>query len=489
MKIKQLIRVLGSEYTRNKKLEDFEVKGISCNSKQVSDNYIFVAIKGSIEDGNRFITEAINKGAKAIVIQSAGMSDKLSVKIPAILVKDARLALAKLSAEFYGRPSAKIKVVGITGTNGKTTVSYLIETLLETGGLSPAVIGTINYRFNNKVIPSKNTTPGPVELQSMLKKMLRENINYVIMEVSSHSLDQNRIEGVEFHSSIFTNLTQDHLDYHKTLTKYFEAKAKLFKNMKPGSFAVINNDDRYAKKIKKLTRAKIITYGIDSKADLVAKDISLGSLGTEFSVVNKEGEVNLNTKLIGKHNVYNILAAYAWAQTEGFDISAIKSGIEGLSHIPGRLERVDFNGDFAVYVDYAHTEDALSRVLLSLRQIYKKRIILVFGCGGERDKIKRPKMGRRASELADWVIITNDNPRSEDPEQIIRDIKKGLNKKNFCVIPGRFEAIKRSLSLAGAGDVVLIAGKGHENYQIIKDRTIHFDDRETVRECLRSLSY
>ena len=486
MTLAQLIKVLDSDCLDS--LEDFEVSGISCNSKKVQEDFIFVAIKGTDADGHSFIKEAIEKGAKAIIVQSPEFRVQSPDKIPFIVVKNSRQALAKLAAEFYGNPSRKIKVVGITGTNGKTTVSYLIEAILKESGGVPAVVGTVNYRFKDKVIPSSNTTPGPIELQSMLKDMLKEDVHYAIMEVSSHALDQDRTEGINFHSAIFTNLAQDHLDYHKTQENYFQAKAKLFKNIDSGVFAVINNDDKYSEIIKKLTPAEIITYGIDKHSDIVASDIRFDIAHTEFLLVSNNAETNFKTRLIGRHNVYNVLAAVSWAKKEGLDLSIIKSALEKFCLVPGRLERIDSGADFAVFVDYAHTEDALCNVIKTLRQLSKNRVIVLFGCGGQRDKTKRPKMGYAVSELADFAIITNDNPRGEDPKVIIDDIKKGIKKDNFCIIPERKEAIKKSLSLAKSGDIVLVAGKGHENYQILKDRVLPFDDRQVIRECLKSMN-
>jgi UDP-N-acetylmuramoyl-L-alanyl-D-glutamate--2,6-diaminopimelate ligase len=504
MRLTRLIKILDTNSCQ--KLSDFEVKGISCNSKAVKNDFIFVAIRGVKADGNKFILEAIDKGAKAIIVESQSLKTSKSVrKLPRrgqsrkvvksqgninfIKVKDTREALAKLATEFYGNLSLKIKVVGITGTNGKTTITYLIEALLKKSGFEPAVIGTINYRFKNKTIPSNNTTPGPLELQSLLSKMLKEEVTYMILEVSSHALDQDRTEGIRFHSAIFTNLTQDHLDYHKTLKNYFNAKAKLFKNLDTNSFAVINSDDEYSAKLKKITKAKIITYGIKNKADIAASNIRFDCYKTEFLLSTPKFKINLRTPLIGRHNIYNILAAVAWAENEGIDKDAIKSVIEEFSLVPGRLERINFKGDFSVFIDYAHTEDALKNIIKSLRNLSKNRIIVVFGCGGERDKTKRPKMGRVVSELSDYAIITSDNPRSENPEDIIKDIKRGIRKNNYCVILKRIDAIRKSLTLAKRGDIVLIAGKGHENYQILKNRVTYFDDRKAVRKCLQSMNY
>lgn len=485
MKINELIK--SSDNLRiSAKLKNFTIKGISCNSKNILNGYIFVAIKGSRENGNKFIDEAIKNGARLIISQDLKGIPKKTKGAYFIKVNDARKVLADLASNFYDCPSSKLKVVGITGTNGKTTISYLIEAILKEANFNPAVIGTINYHFKNRVLPSKNTTPGPVELQSMLATMLKESVNYVITEVSSHALDQNRIGGIDFHSAIFTNLTQDHLDYHKTIEGYFKAKAKLFKNLSPKATAVLNIDDKYGLRLKRMTRAKIITYAIENKADVCAQNLRFGVSDTEFVLTAKRIKTVIKANLVGKHNVYNVLAAVSWALKEGIDIAVVRRALEKLFSVPGRLEKVDSVADFSIFVDYAHTEDALKNAISSLRSLSKNRIIVVFGCGGERDKTKRPKMGRVVSRLSDYFIITNDNPRSENPAEIIRDIRRGIKKDNYCVIPERKGAIRKSLSLARSGDIILVAGKGHENCQVLKNKTIHFDDREVIRECLRS---
>jgi len=490
MRLAKLLKNIGAQYAGN----DFNVTGISCNSKKVLDNFVFVAVKGVNHDGNNFIEEAVKNGAKAIIAESLGRCafsstmlefGKSEKKIPFIIVKDARQSLAKLAAEFYGNPSQKIKVIGITGTNGKTTTSYLIEALIRESAKTPAVIGTINYRFKDKIISSNNTTPGPIELESMLAEMLREGVDYAVMEVSSHALDQDRTKGVEFHSAVFTNLTQDHLDYHKTIEDYFLAKTRLFKDLPAKSFAVINLDDKYSERLRDLTSTEVVSYGIRQAADVTAKNIKFDVSHTEFVLKSTNKEINLRTRLIGIHNVYNILACAAFGIREGFDLAVIKSAIEKFDSVPGRLEKIKFAGDFSVFVDYAHTDDALCNVISTLRQVANKRIIVVFGCGGERDKTKRPKMGQVVSELADYFIITNDNPRSEDPFDIVSDIKAGIKRDNYCVIQDRAEAINKSLSLAQKGDIVLIAGKGHEKYQILKNKVLDFDDREVVRNSLK----
>ncbi|MBM3246279.1 MAG: UDP-N-acetylmuramoyl-L-alanyl-D-glutamate--2,6-diaminopimelate ligase [Candidatus Omnitrophica bacterium] len=489
MKLGQLLKAIGS-YRSHSPLEDFQVRGISCNSQEVKEDFVFIAIKGNKEDGHRFIPEAIDKGAKVIITQSPRHHVTTSPKeINFIEVEDARKALAKLAAEFYGYPSSEIKVAGITGTNGKTTITYLIEAILKEAGATAGVIGTINYRFKDRAIPSKNTTPGPIELQSMLRDMLKEGAKYAVMEVSSHALDQERAAGIKFSSAVFTNLTQDHLDYHQTLENYFQAKARLFSGMAPGSFAVINNDNEYGRRLKAMTPAQVVSYGIEQPADMTAGNINFDIAHSEFSLISAKDKIRLKTSLIGRYNIYNILAAAAWALEEGIDLSAVKSAIEKFTLVPGRLERINFKGDFSVFVDYAHTEDALKNVIGALRPLARNKLIVVFGCGGERDQTKRPKMGCCVTELADYAILTSDNPRSEDPQKIIDDIKKGISRDNYSIIPERRQAIRESLGRALPGDIVLVAGKGHENYQVLKDKTLHFDDCKVIRECLKSMNY
>ncbi len=487
MKIKSLIKSLNIRQPLEIE-EDFEVKGIACNSQGIKPGYLFVAIKGSKEDGNKFIQEAINNGAMAVVIESTAYALPNTEGVCFIVVDDTRRALAKLAAEFYGHPCEKMKVIGITGTNGKTTVTYLLEEILKASQIHPAVIGTINYRFKNKIIPAKNTTPGSLELQLLFFQMRQEAVEYAIMEVSSHALAQERTEGIKFQSAIFTNLTQDHLDYHLTMEDYFQAKSRLFKDSSSSAIKIINNDDTFGRRIKDEITGSVITYGIENKSDYMAQDLKLGIKVTEFTLLGPRGEEKFTTKLIGRHNVLNILAAVAWADQEGIDSQIIKNAIEKFPGVPGRLERVNCVKDFVVYVDYAHTDDALKNVILSLRQVSSGKLIVVFGCGGERDKSKRPKMGKVVTELADYAIITSDNPRSEDPDEIIKDILRGVHKDNYCIIPDRYEAIKKALSMAKGDDIILIAGKGHENYQIFKDRMVHFDDREVAAECLNALS-
>lgn len=471
------------------KIRDIEITGIACDSKKVSDGSLFVAIKGASQDGHKFIDEAVNKGARIVVHQEPFDACPAGGKAVFIRVKDTRKALGRLAARFYGNPSAALKVVGVTGTNGKTTITYLIENILAGAGFNPAVIGTINYRFNGKAVPAGNTTPGPVDIQSLLADMLKNKVNYAVMEVSSHSLDQDRVEAVRFSHAIFTNLTQDHLDYHGTIDNYFQAKARLFRKMPGGSVSIINNDSPYAKDIVSLTGSRVLTYGLTEQCDVYATDINFNVSGTSFTAHTPRGELDIRSALIGRHNVYNLLAAIAFGVSEKLKTSSISSAIRDFKFVPGRLERIDRGQDFFVFVDYAHTDDALVNVLTALRELSKKRIIAVFGCGGDRDKAKRPKMGKAVSQLADFALITSDNPRSEDPQSIIKDILKGIDKDNYKVVEQREKAIKEALSMARSGDIILIAGKGHETYQITKGRSAPFDDREVVKQCLRSMNY
>jgi len=477
-----------SEIIKNK-----QFKGITCNSKEVSSGYLFIAIKGTRVNASAFIPEAVKRGALAIVAEDEpalqGLIKEYKGRLDFIKVKDARHAAALLAAEFYSRPSASMHVAGITGTNGKTTASYLIEAIVKESGGSPGVIGTVNYRFKGKATPALNTTPGPVELQALLAEMRKGGVTHVAMEVSSHALDQERVGEIDFKSAVFTNLTQDHLDYHSTQEDYFLAKSRLFKGLKPSSFCIINIDDPFGRRLLSLTKAEKATYAIDAEADFSAEGIKFDMQHTQFILRSGSGNTPLKSRLIGRHNVYNTLAAAAWGIKAGIPLEAVKKAMEKFSSVPGRLERIDSRAGFFVFVDYAHTEDALKNVLTTLRELKPKRIITLFGCGGERDKGKRPKMGRVVSELSDYSVVTSDNPRSEDPRQIIKEIIKGIKKDNYCVIEDRKSAVQKAISLAEAGDIVLLAGKGHEDYQVLKSGRVHFDDREVARECLASLKY
>jgi len=482
MRLKNLLSELDLD-----KIPDLEIKGISCDSRKVSENYLYVAVEGNRFDGHNFISQAVEKGAKAIVVQNSPPEADLPLveKIPFFIVKDTRKALAELAAKFYGNPQQKLKFIGITGTNGKTTISYLIEAILRKNKFSVGVIGTINYRLNDEKIYSINTTPGPLELQSLLARMLERKIDYVVMEVSSHALDQERVYGIGFDYAIFTNLSQDHLDYHKNLKDYFLAKAKLFERLKNKSTAIINSDNKFSEELKRKTKAKIYSYGIFNSSNIRAENIEWNLEGMRFNVVGEGFNFKIESELIGYHNVYNLLAAITLSKALGIDTQTIKDGIRDLRCVPGRLERIDTKRGFKAFVDYAHTPEAIKNVLLTLKD-HKRNLICVFGCGGQRDRRKRPKMGEIVSLNSDYFIITNDNPRNEDPNRIVGDILRGIKTKNFEVILDRKKAIKKAISMAEDGDVVAVLGKGHERYQIIDNRRIPFDDRKVIRECLKS---
>ena len=377
--------------------------------------------------------------------------------------------------------------MGITGTNGKTTVTYIIEGIVKAARSQAGVIGTINYRLKGKISPAKNTTPGPLELQRMLREMVRSKVGYAVMEVSSHSLDQGRVDKVLFDVGIFTNITGDHLDYHKTPANYYKAKKRLFDKLKKNGTAVLNINDKKIAALARSLKGSVMTYSVKGAADIAAKDIKLSMNGTSFTMITPGGSFPVNTKLIGIHNVSNILASAAAGFALKIPARYIIKGIESVGFVPGRLEAVEAGQPFKVFVDFAHTEDALFNVLSLLRKIAKKRIVTVFGCGGNRDRTKRPLMGRVACKYSDHVIITSDNPRFEEPSAIIKEIERGIKEKfsNYNIVVDRKAAIDKAFAGALRDDIVVIAGKGHENYQIIKDAVMPFDDREVALCLLR----
>ena len=462
-----------------------EIHGITHDSRKVKDGYVFVAIKGHKLDGHNFVTAALDKGASAIVVEK---KIEVTPRVPQIVVTNTRQALASISSRFYGEPSSKMIVVGITGTNGKTTTSYLTKSIIEASGYKTGLIGTIQYQIGKRVIPAQETTPESVEIQSYLSEMLKSNIKYAVTEASSHALSQHRLDGVSFSSAIFTNLSMEHLDYHENIRDYRTEKLKLVKNLSQEAFSILNADHNTSKHFAECTKSKVIWYGMKrSRADVTAEIIDMSTNSTRILLNSPWGKKIINLKLIGKHNIYNALAAAANGLALGFTIDAIKTGIETLSTVPGRLETLNFGQDFEVYVDFAHTHQALQVILSTLRAITKGRIILVFGCGGDRDRKKRPKMGHIAEKYSDVFWITSDNPRSEDPNNIIYEIQKGVSKEAyFRVQPDRKIAIEEALLEAQKGDVVIIAGKGHEQYQILKNTIIPFDDREVVRQALQN---
>ncbi|MDD5310446.1 MAG: UDP-N-acetylmuramoyl-L-alanyl-D-glutamate--2,6-diaminopimelate ligase [Candidatus Omnitrophica bacterium] len=480
MKLKDLLKdveyKVQSEFPRGL---DIDIKGVSSDSKTIGKDCLFIAVSGTNFDGHKFANEAADKGASAVVLEK---DTALPEGVARIFVRDSRAAAPKIANNFFGRPIEKLTCIGITGTNGKTTISYLMDSIVSAAGHKAGIIGTISYRIGKRLIPATNTTPGPVELYGFMGEMARNGSDHLVMEVSSHALDQNRVGGIDFSAAIFTNLTGDHLDYHKTFDGYFRAKSRLFEGLKDCAYAVINIDDEWGKKLVKVSKGKVVTYGTKLVADYLASDIKLSLDGTRFAVNSPKGDLKVDSKLIGLHNVYNMTAAAACGMSLGFSSGEVKRGLENLTTIPGRLEPVDCGQPFKIFVDYAHTDDALFNVLSALKPLIGKKIIVVFGCGGDRDRTKRPRMGKVASEMADLVIVTSDNPRSEEPEAIIAEITAGISKKNYKAVTDRSKAIEEALSAAREGDCVLIAGKGHETYQVLKNTTVAFDDREIAKK-------
>ncbi|MBF0521659.1 MAG: UDP-N-acetylmuramoyl-L-alanyl-D-glutamate--2,6-diaminopimelate ligase [Candidatus Omnitrophica bacterium] len=483
MKLEQLLQGIYKGHL-DACFEGREISSISCDSRGVTAGTLFVAVDGTQLKGSDFIDSAIEKGAGVIIFGSEVPKKNFKTDVCYLRVDDPKEFLKKITLKFYSNPSLDVRVIGITGTNGKTTTTYLIESILKTVGKASGVVGTINYRVAGQVVPSKNTTPGFIDNQKILAQLREEHIPYCVMEVSSHGLDQGRVDAIDFKQAIFTNLTNDHLDYHGTMEKYFEAKAKLFTSLSSKAVAIINKDDPFADQFMKASSAKVLTYSVDTEADICAKNIHLDVSRMTFELNTPKGKIVISSPFVGKHNIYNILAAASSAFAEGISLEDIKKGVEALHCVPGRLEPVVCGQSFPVLIDYAHTPDALENVLKTLRQFKNLKVILIFGCGGDRDKTKRPMMGKVASRLADFSIITTDNPRSEDPEDIIKQIVAGVEGKNYQVIVDRTQAISEALRIAKRGDVVLIAGKGHETYQIFKDKTIDFDERKVIKDFL-----
>ncbi len=497
MKLRELMRSVGGASVLSPD-PGREVADIAHDSRTVKPGSLFVAVRGFHSDGHRFIPQAVEQGAAAVIAEREDAA-AAAAGIPQIIVKDSREALALLAAEFYDHPSERLSLVGVTGTNGKTTTTYLVKAIIEAAGKSAGLIGTIDYRVGNKVYPAPNTTPESLDLQRLLAEMVRLGATHCVMEVSSHALELGRTLGCTFSAAAFTNLTQDHLDFHETMEAYLQAKLRLFTGLTPGQRAVVNADDPAADRIVKATKAAVITTGMTDRAAVhPAGKIGHGLNGLRFTVETPYGTLQVQSPLVGRHNVYNILTAIGIGTALGFGKDVIERGIQAMKAVPGRLEKVDEGQPFGVFVDYAHTEDALVRLLQALREITGNRIITVFGCGGDRDRTKRPKMGAAALRGSDLVIVTSDNPRTEDPLAIIREIEEGMaqgvktaaaplagEKKPYQVLPDRRAAIAAAIALAQPGDTIALAGKGHEDYQIIGIEKLHFDDREAAREELR----
>ena len=471
---------------------DKDITGITYDSRRVMPGNLFVAVRGEHADGHQFVEAAIDRGATAVVLErDAGLSPRAT----RIRVADTRHTLAMASARFYDQPSQQLKVVGVTGTNGKTTTAFMVKAIMESAGGEAGLIGTVQYQIGQRVIPAARTTPESVEIQDMMRQMLGSGCGSVSMEVSSHALDQQRVAGIDFDVAVFTNLSQDHLDYHGTMDQYFETKVKLFKMLgsrrKQGR-AVVNADNEYGRRlIARLGgESAVVTYGVSSDATIRALDVRVSADGTYFVVRTPRGHMPISLPLIGRYNVSNALAAIGASLSLGIDLTSVERALANLHPVPGRLEHVPVGQDFHVYVDYAHTEDALRNVLMTVSELTKGRLILVFGCGGDRDKGKRAPMGEAASELADFSILASDNPRTEDPWSILAQIEEGFpsgTQSRYQIIEDRREAIERALNIARPGDTVLIAGKGHEMYQEFADTVVPFNDREVVEEYFTNL--
>lgn len=477
----KLSQVLKDVKVKNE-YKDVEIKDITADSRQVEEGYLFVCIKGASFDGHSVAEEMLQKGAAAVVCEhDLGLENQ-------VIVEDTRMAYSPICAAFFGNPADSLKLIGLTGTNGKTTTTFLIKQILENVGKKCGLIGTVQNMVGSEIYPAHYTTPDPYELQSLFRKMVDASCEYCIMEVSSQALAQGRVEGIHFYIGAFTNLTQDHLDYHKTWENYFEAKKLLFKAC---DIAVTNVDDEYGLKIVDGCACKVVTYGVDNmKADYTARNVRFSSEGVKYDLIGEKiGRVNC--PIPGRFSVYNSLSATSVALTLGVDFTDVLEAISKSNGVKGRIEVVPTpNQDYTVIIDYAHSPDGLENIISSLKEIAKGRVVTVFGCGGDRDKTKRPKMGKIAADLSDFCVVTSDNPRSENPSDIIKDILEGMkdSKTPYKVVENRKEAIAWAMKNAKKDDIILLAGKGHETYQILPTGTIHFDEREAVAEVLEELN-
>jgi len=502
MKLAQLLGCLPDALVTGD--SDIEIEALCYDSRRIAPGGLFFALRGVKSEGSEFAEIAVEGGAVAVVAdRPCAVAGVTVVQVP-----NARAAMSLMAAAFYGRPTEGVPVVGITGTNGKTTTSYLIEGILASAGLPPAVLGTISYRFEELSLPAPNTTPESVDLQRILRELTDLGARSVVMEVSSHSLEQHRPDGCLFDVAVFTNLTQDHLDYHLDMESYYFSKLRLFTDLlaptpeKPLRRAVVNLDDPYGPRIARAATAPVLSYSMSGEADLTVAEVDFSVRGIRCRINTPLGEISIVSELLGRFNLYNILAAVGSGLALGLSPDAIRAGIEGHQRVPGRLERVENRHGITVLVDYAHTGDALENVLATLTELKTDRIITVFGCGGDRDKGKRPIMGETAARYSDLAIITSDNPRTEDPQAILNEVRAGaepvspreyhrdelaggFQEKGFAVIESRRAALRTAMLAARPGDIVLVAGKGHEDYQIIGTEKLHFDDREEAAQALR----
>lgn len=466
-----------------------EIEGIYYDSRRVQKNGLYVAVKGARIDGHQFVDQALERGAVALVVENPETHSRATT----LVVEDSRRALADLAFAFYKKPALHLKMAGVTGTNGKTTTAFLLKHICESAGLRSGLIGTVRYQIADRVLPATRTTPESADLQELLAQMVNAGCKAAVLEVSSHALAQERTRGLQWDVAIFTNLTQDHLDFHRTMEDYFEAKASLFTSLtsqpdKHGATSVINLDDRHGEQLVKRLgdSTPVLTYGLAQRADFRGSNYRTEFGGTSFQLDAHGRSYLVRLPLIGRFNVSNALAALAAATSLGISLRDAVLSLAKAPQVPGRLEAVPAKRQFQIFVDYAHTDDALLNVLKTLRELAPRKLICVFGAGGDRDQAKRPLMGRVADQNADFSIITSDNPRKEDPLAIIAEIKQGFRSENYEAIPDRAEAITRAISLAQPRDIVLIAGKGHETYQEFADHTVPFDDLQVAQRALEN---
>ncbi|TCS94631.1 UDP-N-acetylmuramoyl-L-alanyl-D-glutamate--2,6-diaminopimelate ligase [Hazenella coriacea] len=490
MRLEELIRPLILHNVTGKM--DVEIQGIQMDSRKVQPGDLFIAIRGFTVDGHRFVSQAVDQGAAAILVE-----EEIMVDVPMIRVPDTRRAMAVVAATFYQHPTQKLKLIGITGTNGKTTTSQLLHHIFNQMERKTGLIGTIEMKIGDRSFPVKNTTPEVIDLQKSFDLMLNEGCEYSVIEASSHALEQGRTRGCQFHIGVFTNLTQDHLDYHETMDRYREAKGMLFSQLgnqyqddpSESPVAVLNADDEASTYFAQMTPAQVVTYGIEQPADVRAENIKISSQGTSLTLNTFKGSIDMELHLVGKFNVYNVLAATAVALLEGISLHDIKECLEKLRGVNGRFESVHVGQPYTVLVDYAHTPDSLENVLTTIQQFAQGKILSVVGCGGDRDRSKRPVMAKIAVKYSDLTVLTSDNPRTEDPKTIISDMIDGLGQNDldkYVTVIDRREAISHAISIAKPEDVVLIAGKGHETYQEIHGVRYDFDDREVARHAILS---
>jgi UDP-N-acetylmuramoyl-L-alanyl-D-glutamate--2,6-diaminopimelate ligase len=467
------------------------IQQVVADSRHVVPGALFVAVRGHRVDGHDFLGDVLDRGATALVVEALPQALQARVEREGqtvVEVPNSRQALATIATAYYRHPSRQLTLIGVTGTNGKTTTTYMVEAILQAAGRSVGVIGTVENRFAGSRVEATQTTPGALEVQAMLRQMRDRGVDTAVMEVTSHALDQDRVTGCEFAICVFTNLSRDHYDYHGSEEAYYAAKARLFTEL-PGCWHVLNLDDPYGRKLLEASQSRVFTYGIDHEATLTPRDVVHGLDGIRFTLPTTKGTLEVQSSLVGRHNVYNLLASVAVGLALDVNAEAILRGTRQLTEVPGRLERVDAGQDFYVFVDYAHTPDALEQVLRTVRTETPGRLITVFGCGGDRDPGKRPLMGRIATAISDYTVMTSDNPRTESPEAIVADIVAGVEPSSFyTTMVDREQAIAHAIAKARPKDTVVIAGKGHETYQIVGQTRRHFDDREVVREALHHRS-